>query len=59
MPELAEVEWFRKQWDAGRGSEIVDVSVHARNRIFRGENVDELRQRLVGAKLLSSHTRGK
>ncbi len=27
MPELAEVEWFRKQWDAGLGDEIVDVRV--------------------------------
>ncbi|HYR23966.1 MAG TPA: DNA-formamidopyrimidine glycosylase family protein [Chthoniobacterales bacterium] len=59
MPELAEVEWFRKQWDIGRGAEIVDLSVHARNRIFRGENVRALRQRLIGAKFLSSHARGK
>jgi formamidopyrimidine-DNA glycosylase len=59
MPELAEVEWFRKQWDAGRGTEIVDLSLHAQNRVFRGENMDDLRQRLMGAKLLSSHARGK
>jgi formamidopyrimidine-DNA glycosylase len=59
MPELAEVEWFRKQWDAGRGGEIVDLSLHARNRIFRGENLNELRQRLMGANLVSSHARGK
>ena len=59
MPELAEVEWFRKQWDCGRGAEIVDLSLHARNRVFRGEKVQELRQRLVGTKLLSSLARGK
>jgi len=59
MPELAEVEWFRKQWNAGVDSPIVDVRLHARNRIFRGENVRELRDRLVGQKLLSSHARGK
>jgi len=59
MPELAEVEWFRKQWDAGLGEEIVDLSLHARNRVFRGENVRELQQRLIGEKLLSSHARGK
>src|SRR5260370_15580738 len=59
MPELAEVEWFRKQWDVGRGAEIVDLSLHARNRVFRGSDVHELQQRLIGAKLLSSHARGK
>jgi len=59
MPELAEVEWFRKQWNPAIGAEIVDLSLHARNRVFRGENVDELQERLAGQKLLSSHTRGK
>jgi formamidopyrimidine-DNA glycosylase len=59
MPELAEVEWFRKQWDAGRGGEIVNLSLHARNRVFRGSDVRQLQQRLIGANLLSSHARGK
>ena len=59
MPELAEVEWFRKQWNPGLGAEIVDLRLHARNRVFRGENVEELQRCLKGAKLLSSHARGK
>src|SRR6266404_5691151 len=59
MPELAEVEWFRKQWDAGRGGEVVDLSLHARNRVFRGNDVRELQRRLTGAKHLSSDARGK
>ena len=59
MPELAEVEWFRTQWDPGLGHEVVDLSLHARNRVFRGENVTELQQRLIGEKLVSSHRRGK
>jgi formamidopyrimidine-DNA glycosylase len=59
MPELAEVEWFRKQWDAGRGGEIVDLSLHARNRVFRGSDMRDLQQRLTSQKLLSSHARGK
>src|SRR2546430_1724800 len=59
MPELAEVEWFRKQWDAGLGAEIVDLSMHEKKRVFRGENVRKLQERLVAQKLLSSHTRGK
>lgn len=59
MPELAEVEWFRKQWNAGLGAEIVDLRLHLRNRIFRGENVRELQERLIRQKFLSSHARGK
>jgi formamidopyrimidine-DNA glycosylase len=59
MPELAEVEWFRKQWDAGRDGKIVDLSLHARNRVFRGSDVRELQRRLIGANLVSSHARGK
>src|SRR5207253_1500258 len=58
MPELAEVEWFRKQWDAGRGGEIVDLSLHARNRIFRGSDVGKLRQRLIAESLLRPYARG-
>ena len=59
MPELAEVEWFRRQWGAGIGAKIAGLSLHERNRVFRGENVRELQERLIGQKLLSSHRRGK
>ena len=59
MPELAEVEWFRKQWDAGRGHEIVDVKAHARKYVFRGTDGDALRRNLVGQQLLRSKCSGK
>jgi formamidopyrimidine-DNA glycosylase len=59
MPELAEVEWFRKQWNPGLGLEVVDLRLHRRNRVFRGENAAELEHRLVGERLVSSHARGK
>src|SRR5260370_41098903 len=59
MPELAAVEWLPKQWGVGRGAAIVDLNLHARNRVFRGSDVRDLRQRLIGANLLSSHARGK
>ena len=59
MPELAEVEWFRKQWDAGRGDVIVDLALHARKRVFRETNTRELRRCLRGAKYLGSRRRGK
>ena len=59
MPELAEVEWYRKQWGAGRGDEIVDLWLHARNRVFRETNTRKLQENLLGEKLLRSTTRGK
>ena len=59
MPELAEVEWYRKQWGAARGAEVVDLSLHARNRVFRGTNVRELQRNLIDEKLLNSYARGK
>jgi formamidopyrimidine-DNA glycosylase len=59
MPELAEVEWYRKQWDPGVGNEIVDLGLHARKYIFRGTQTDALCHNLVGQKLLRSSRRGK
>lgn len=59
MPELAEVEWYRKQWDTGLGQAIVDLALHARKRIFRGTDTRAMAQYLIGRKLLRSTTRGK
>ena len=59
MPELAEVEYFRKQWDAGIGHKIVAVKLHARKRIFRGIDPPSLVRQLTGRKLLRSVARGK
>lgn len=59
MPELAEVEWFRKQWNPGLGHEVLDVQAHSRKYIFRGTDGDALRQNLTGEKLLRSKRSGK
>jgi formamidopyrimidine-DNA glycosylase len=59
MPELAEVEWYRKQWNAGFGEVIIDLALHARKRVFRGTDTRALRQHLIGEKFLRSTTRGK
>ncbi|HST31750.1 MAG TPA: DNA-formamidopyrimidine glycosylase family protein [Chthoniobacterales bacterium] len=59
MPELAEVEWFRKQWNAGLGFEIIDVAAHSRKYVFRGTDGDALRENLIGQKLLQSKRSGK
>src|SRR5436853_4650796 len=59
MPELAEVEWYRKQWTPTRVDVFVDVLLHPRNRVFRGTNARALQESLVGEKLLNSGVRGK
>lgn len=60
MPELAEVEHSRKQWDPGKGEAIVRVEIaRPEIRVFRGMDVDVLHKMLKGKKLLNSEARGK
>jgi formamidopyrimidine-DNA glycosylase len=59
MPELAEVEYFRRQWDTGIGQEVLAVKLHARKRIFRGTDTRALVRHLTGARVLRSVARGK
>lgn len=59
MPELAEVEYFRRRWNTGLGQKILGVELHAEKRIFRGNNLEALQRTLPGARLLSSEARGK
>lgn len=59
MPELAEVEYYRRQWDSGIGSKVLSVEMHADKRIYRGTDTRALRTKLTGAKLIDSEARGK
>src|SRR5947209_16366260 len=59
MPELAEVEWFRKQWDAGLNREVVSVHTRPRKYVFRGTDGDGLRHNLTGQRLVRSKRSGK
>lgn len=59
MPELAEVEYYRSQWNPGIGDRVVKVSLHAKKRIFRGTNIRTVAPGLTGARLLRSEARGK
>ena len=59
MPELAEVEFFRRQWDVGLGDRIVGVQLHPRKRVFRGSNTRALVRELTGARFLRSESWGK
>jgi formamidopyrimidine-DNA glycosylase len=59
MPELAEVEYFRRRWDDGTGQRIVRVELHGEKRVFRGSEPDLIEKTLRGRKLLGSEARGK
>ena len=59
MPELAEVEYFRRRWDDGIGQRVLRLDLHGAKRVFRGSDPDLIEKTLRGAKLLGSETRGK
>ena len=59
MPELAEVEYFRKQWDAGLRKKVVSVALHKGKQLFRGVDEKRLAAALQGATYLRSEARAK
>jgi|SRR6476620_3777840 formamidopyrimidine-DNA glycosylase len=59
MPELAEVEYFRRRWDDGISRRVVRVELHGEKRIFRDSDPEVIETTLRGAKLLGSEARGK
>lgn len=59
MPELAEVEFFRKRWAAGHGAKITAVRLHEGKKVFRGTSTAQLKRHLTGATLLDSETAAK
>lgn len=59
MPELAEVEYYRKQWLPAVGQRVEQVGVHAEKRIFRGVDASALVHNLVGVSLQGSEAHGK
>jgi len=58
MPELAEVDFYRRQWDEGLREKITQVQLHAEKRIFRGTN-PRLLEAVRGQRLQSSESAGK
>ena len=59
MPELAEVEFFRKRWSAGHGARVTGVRLHEGKKVFRGCSTALLKKKLAGATLLDSETAAK
>ncbi len=58
MPELAEVEFFRKQWQPGIGKRIRHVHVHEDKKVFQ-EGCAGVLQVLKGERIEASYTSGK
>jgi formamidopyrimidine-DNA glycosylase len=59
MPELAEVEFYRTQWQCGLQQKILAVELHPGARVLRGADAEALRRTLTGAVLLGSEAHGK
>ncbi|MCB1064682.1 MAG: Fpg/Nei family DNA glycosylase [Verrucomicrobiae bacterium] len=59
MPELAEVEYFRKEWNPGLGQTVRRVHLHPQARIFRETSPVLLQRRLKGERFLDSFSHGK
>jgi formamidopyrimidine-DNA glycosylase len=59
MPELAEVEYFRKQWDPGLNQVIHSVQLHREARVFRDCDTRALERGLTGLPLTGSMAAGK
>jgi formamidopyrimidine-DNA glycosylase len=59
MPELAEVEFYRKQWNPGIGRTISGVFTHPAARIFRESPAASFEPGLLGRRFLASYTHGK
>lgn len=59
MPELAEVEFYRKQWSRGIGHKITRFTAHTKTRLFRGCDLSALGAALPGAVLAGSEAHGK
>src|SRR5258706_13141401 len=59
MPELAEVEFYRRRWDAGIGKPAARVHINAKKRVVRGIDAMAMEKMLTGAKLLKSEGHGK
>lgn len=59
MPELAEVEFYRRRWAEGHGAKVTRVLLHERAKVFRGSEPAKIVRALTGATLLDSETAAK
>ncbi len=58
VPELAEVEYYRTQWNPGLGDRIARLHLNGEKRVFRGTDLG-LVGKIAGQRLDSSESSGK
>ena len=60
MPELAEVEFYRKRWHlAAAGQRVLRVLIHPKAKVFRGTEPGAIEQALTGARFVDSAAAAK
>lgn len=59
MPELAEVEFYRKQWLPLLGRKVSIVRLHPGARVFRSLDPGQLRKQLIGKSATKALAHGK
>lgn len=59
MPELAEVEYFRRRWNPGLDEPIERVLIHPKAGVFKKTDAAALATRLTGARLGASEAAAK
>lgn len=59
MPELAEVEWFRKRWDSGLNREVMAVEFNRQARCCRDINPALVKRALVGSQMVHTEAAAK
>jgi formamidopyrimidine-DNA glycosylase len=59
MPELAEVEFYRRLWAPGLNQVITDVRLNMQNRVFRKTSPELISEHFLNRRIISSHAAGK
>jgi len=59
MPELAEVDYYRQQWDPGIGKRVQAIETNATTRIYRESAAQDIVKALTGASLRASFAQAK
>ena len=59
MPELAEVEFYKRRWEPALGQTVRAVRLHRENRVFRDCNIENLINYLPRKRFTSARAHGK
>ena len=59
MPELAEVEYYRRQWLPALGDAVTRVHLHPRARVFRSTDPRQIPAAVEGRAFREAHAHGK